>query len=412
MAPGRREGVRVGLFTDSFRPYVSGVVRSIEVLRQGLVGRGHRVFIFAPDYPGDAGREDGVFRFCSLPAPTHGEFRLGLPFSWRLGDTVRRLGLDLIHVHSPFLMGWLGLRCARRHRLPLVFTYHTFYHRYVHYVPFAREWAARAVTAWSARFASACDLVVAPSPGAAAFLRDIGVRSRVAVVPTGVDLDLLAGGDGGAFRRRRGLEGNPLLLYVGRVAREKDLPFLLRAFRLVSAAVPAARLVVTGDGPALAEVRRRAAAEGLGGRILFTGRLEGEELAACYRAADVFVFPSLTETQGLVLAEAMAAGLPVVARRAEALEAVLTDGREGFLCGGDEEEFARLVLFLLRDGERRRRMGGLARLRAESFSRSAMVGRLESHYLALLPRPGRPAAARPLGAAPCPAPRGGARRGH
>ncbi len=384
--PDRRERVRVGLFTDSFKPYVSGVVRSIEVLRRGLAGRGHRVFVFAPRYPGDAEREDGVFRFCSLPSPTHGEFRLGLPLSWRLGDTVRRLGLDIVHVHSPFLMGWLGLRCARRHRLPLVFTYHTFYHHYVHYFPFARSWAARAVTAWSARFAGACDLVVAPSPGAAAFLREIGVGSPLAVVPTGVDLDLLARGNGLAFRRRHGLEGVPLLLYVGRVAREKDLPFLLRAFGSVSAAVPAARLVVTGDGPALEEVRALAGAEGLEARVVFTGRLEGAELAGCYRAADVFVFPSLTETQGLVLAEAMAAGLPVVARRAAALGAVLDDGREGFLCAGDEEEFARLAALLLRDAGLRRRMGDMARRRAERFSAVEMVGRLEEYYLELLPR--------------------------
>lgn len=391
MAAASGHLLKVGFFTDSFKPYVSGVVRSIELLQRGLACRGHQVFVFAPEYPRRREREDGVFRFRSLPAPTHGEFRLGLPFSLRIGETVRRLGLDLVHVHSPFLMGWLGLRCARIHRLPLVFTYHTFYHQYVHYVPFARSWAARAVTAWSARFAGACDLVVAPSPGAAAYLAEIGVRTPVVVVPTGVDLDLMERGDGRRFRRRHGLEGGPVLLYVGRVAREKDLPFLLRSFALVSAEVPAARLVVTGDGPALEEVRRQAAEAGIAERVLFTGRLLGEDLASCYRAADVFVFPSVTETQGLVLAEAMAAGLPVVARRTAALEGVVDDGREGLLCQGGEEEFAGRVLLLLRDRGLRKKAGALARRRAEQFSAEEMVRRLEGCYLDVARREaGRP----------------------
>ncbi len=376
--------MRIGLFTDSYRPYVSGVVRSIETFTAELTGLGHEVFIFAPAYPEHRRREGNVFRFFSLPAPVRNGFRIGVPISWRIGSTVADLDLDLIHVHSPFLMGQLGARCARRSGLPLVFTYHTLYHEYAHYVPFLHSVTRDAALRWSLLFCNRSDLVVTPSASVRTFLRAHGVRTPIEVIPTGVFPERFRGRDAGWLRRRFDLPDGPVLLYGGRLAREKSLPYLLRAFRHVRQALPAARLVLVGSGPAEGELRRLAEELGIAGAVTFAGQMLDEDLYNCYAGADVFVFPSLKETQGIVILEAMAAGLPVVARDAFGTRDMVDEGRDGFLCRGGEEDFARAVVRILGDPGLRREMGRAAQLKAERLSARAMACRLAAVYERLL----------------------------
>lgn len=375
--------VRIGVFTDSYHPYVSGVVRSIDTFTEELSRRGHEVFIFAPGYPGHRRRQGNVFRFFSLPAPVgRTDFALALPWSPRLGNTVGRLGLDLIHVHSPFLMGFLGARCAELHRLPLVFTYHTLYHEYVHYVPLMADLARVATLRWSRNFCDRCDLVIAPSSSVRAFLERQGIRTPIEIVPTGVRPERFQGGDPARLRQAYGLGEGPVLLYVGRLAREKNLAFLLEAFLRVAGRRPDARLVLVGGGPDEAYLREQAAALGLAGKAVFTGRLEAAELVHAYAGADVFTFPSVTETQGIVLLEAMAAGLPVVAVRATGSVDMVADGESGLLCPASVDAFAAAVAGLLDDPARRQAMAEAARERAARQSAGAMAARLEAAYQA------------------------------
>lgn len=376
--------MRIGLFTDSYRPYVSGVVRSIETFTAELSGLGHEVFIFAPAYPDHGRREGNVFRFLSLPAPVRNGFRLGVPLSLRVRGTVAALGLDLIHAHSPFLMGHLGARCARHAGLPLVFTYHTLYHEYAHYVPLLPAVARGVALRWSLAFCNRSDLVIAPSPSIRTFLRTHQVRTPIEVVPTGIFPERFRGRDPGWLRRRFALPEGPVLLYGGRLAREKSLPYLLRAFSRLREAVPAAHLVLVGDGPIAAELRRLAQDLGIASSVTFTGQMVDEDLYNCYAGADVFVFPSVKETQGIVILEAMAAGLPVVARDAFGTRDVIDEGRDGFLCRGGEEDFARLVARLIKDPVLRREMGRAARRKAERLSARAMARRLAAVYEELL----------------------------
>ncbi|MFO7171402.1 MAG: glycosyltransferase family 4 protein [Bacillota bacterium] len=378
--------MRVAVFTDSYEPYVSGVVRSIQTFARELAALGCETFIFAPAYPGHRQGGPTLFRFASLPAPTHPQFRLAIPLSWRLGRTLRELRCDLVHVHSPFLMGMLGAHYARRLGLPLVFTFHTFYHQYVHYAPLPRWLTEPLTTRWVRDFAARCDLVVAPSTAVASYLRGLGVEVPVEVIPTGVDVQKFSSGRRGWLRKRLGLGPEvPVALYAGRLGREKNLDLLLDAFRLVEERCPDCRLALAGDGPLRPHLEARVADLGLGGRVHFLGAVPPEAMADCYAGADLFVFASTTETQGLVILEAMAAGLPVVAVAGPGVEDVVTSGSDGLLVPPAAPVMAEAMVRLLTDPARRQGMAAAARAKAAAYSAGAMAGRLAAAYRRLLP---------------------------
>lgn len=375
--------VRIGFFTDSYRPYMSGVVRSIDTLIAELSALGHETFVFAPGYPSHTRREGNVFRFVSIPSPAHREFRLGIPVSWRLAGTAADLRLDLVHVHAPFLLGQLGARLARRRGIPLVFTYHTMYHHYTHYLPVARGISQGLALRWGRDFCNRCDLVIAPTASVRDFLASQGVRVPVEVVPTGIYPQRFRQGDPTWLRRDYSLKDRRILLYAGRLAPEKNIPFLLRSFVRVRAARPDAHLVLAGGGPQEAALRTLVADLGLAGSVTFTGHLPDQELVHCYAGADLFAFPSTTDTQGIVLIEAQAAGLPVVAVRSFGTSDMVAHGRDGLLCDPSEAAFARAVLRLLDDDAARAAMSAAARPKADGFSAPAMARRLSAAYLRL-----------------------------
>src|SRR5947208_3915321 len=234
--------MRVGLFTNNYLPFRGGVTTAVETLREGLDALGHRAWVFAPA-PARALPEPAfVFRYPSVPAPTYPGFALPLPLSPRLARTARQLQLEIFHAQHPFLLGPAARRFARGYGRPLVFTYHTRYEKYAHYVPLPERLVAALAVRLSCRFAGSTDLVVAPSERIAATLRERGVTAPVAVVPTGVPLDLFRPGDRGEARRKLGLPADELLcLYVGRLDREKSVDRIIDAFGSVADAISGAR---------------------------------------------------------------------------------------------------------------------------------------------------------------------------
>ncbi|HEX6209523.1 MAG TPA: glycosyltransferase [Methylomirabilota bacterium] len=358
--------MRIGLFTNNYLPFCGGVTVSVETLRRGLQGYGHEVWIFAPRFPGAPGSEAGVVRFPSIPAVTYPEFALAVPWSPRIGRRVRGLDLDVFHAHHPFLLGPAARRLARRLDRPLVFTYHTRYEKYAHYVPLTRPLVEAAALRLSTRFAARADAVIAPSALVREQLRARGVTAPIAVVPTGVDLARFRPARRAAARHALGVSGaEPLLLYVGRLDREKSVDRVLLAFDRIAGTLPGARLWLVGQGTEGEPLRRMAAGLGAGDRVHFAGVRAHESLAAWYQAADLFLFASETETQGLVLAEAAACGLPAVAVIAPGCDEVVRDGETGILTKGDPAALAEAAIGLLLDGDRRRAMGERARQVAE-----------------------------------------------
>ena len=383
--------------TDSYRPYVSGVVRSVAVTAAELARRGHRVLIVAPAYPKrhrlpDPGHGAGapdespvqVVRLPSVPAPGAPGFRIPLPCMGPVLRALRQADLrpDVVHVHSPFVAGSLGLRLRRRTGAPVVFTHHTLYHLYAHYGrlprPLVSRWTLRRV----AGFCQRVDAVVAPSSAVAELVRE-GYRAAVAVrvLPTGLDLTPFCQASRESVRRQLSLPPHaPVLLHVGRLAREKNVTVLLEALVRVLRAAPDARALVVGGGPLEGWVRRQAAGTPEAARLQVVGPVAPEQVPAWYAAADVFVTASTTETQGLVAVEAMAAGVPVVAPDAFGLRDVVVDGRCGYLVPPRADALAEAALRLLRLPELRRRMAQAARQEAARYDVRETVSALLALY--------------------------------
>lgn len=374
--------MRIGIFTNNYLPVRGGVAASTEILRQSLNALGHTPYIFAPRFSGYTDRSPDVFRYPSLPALTYPEFPLAIPFSPGITRAVRDLRIDIFHAHHPFLLGQAARRLARRFGRPLVFTYHTRYEKYAHYVPFPRRVVERVAIRRSSAFASGADLVIAPSQWVRRFLMEQGVSRPITVLPTGVEVDVFTPGDQAVARRSLGLPlAGPLLLSVGRLDREKSLDLLLTAFAHIATAIPQGRLLLVGQGKETTRLKALGRRLGCGDRIDFVGGLPREALPAYYRAADLLLFTSLTETQGLVLSEAHACGLPAVAVRAPGVDETIRDGETGFLTKPDTRELAESALRLLLDSPGRRAMGEKARQLAEQeFSAHRQVRKLLTLY--------------------------------
>ncbi len=323
MSRSHSSNLSVGFFTEIYRPVVNGVVESVDTLAEGLRGRGHSVYCFAPQMPGFDGDERAVFRMPSLPLPTNTPYRLTLPLVSRrnVNNVIKRL--SIVHVHSMFVTGWMGLRYARRYGMPVVYTYHTQLEAYAHYVPFQPRATRFAALQLTRTFGNLVDAVVVPTPAMATHLRDIGVEARIEVVPTGIDVERFGQGRrDDALRAGLGAKlGDRVLLFVSRLAREKNVELALRAFAQTSD--PDLKLVIAGDGPARAELQTLADELGIAKRTRFLGAVARDQLPDLYASADAFVFPSTTETQGLVQAEALAAGAYVISADAASNREVL-----------------------------------------------------------------------------------------
>ncbi|MBI3456036.1 MAG: glycosyltransferase [Candidatus Rokubacteria bacterium] len=372
--------MRVGLFTNNYFPMVGGVSTAVETVRTTLESLGHEAFVIAPEMTGASDPTARVLRVPAVPAPTYPDFSLPFPVLPALARRLEALDLDIFHAHHPFLLGGTARRLARRLRRPLVFTHHTLYDKYAHYVPLPRPLVARRAVAWSTRFANTADLVIAPSTGLADRLRAQGVRRPIEVLPTGVDLDRFRPGDRKAARARLGLPAAPLLLYVGRLDREKNLQFLVDVFERVAAGHRDVQFLLVGRGTHEGVLRRHATRLTAGARVRFVGGVARDDVVRYYQAADVFVFASTTETQGLAVLEAMAVGVPVVAVRASGVEEAVVDGVSGLLVPEEREVFAAAVREVLGDAGLAGKLASGAREGALPVAAWALGERLVALY--------------------------------
>jgi 1,2-diacylglycerol 3-alpha-glucosyltransferase len=380
--------MRIALFSDSYRPVINGVAIAVDLLVEELRRR-HEVSIFAPAHPRQATPEPGVVRFPSYRMPHHPDYPIAFPYSRRIFRLFAEGAFDLVHTQSPFTLGQVGLWLARRHRLPLVTTYHTLYTEYLHYArPVPPAWLQGGIVELTRRYCNACDVVVVPTAPILEVLRAYGVRRRIEVIPTSAIVAPQAE-DAGYLRSRYAIPaGAVVVMYAGRLAREKNLDLLLRAFARARDTIPALHLFLAGGGPWESEARDLARRLGLEPDVTFAGFLDRAQLIRCYAGADLFAFPSLSDTQGLVVLEAKSAGLPVVSVDAYGPATVVRDGLDGLLVPNDVAAFAAALQSLASDPPRRRAMGARAREDAVRFSPAAMADRYEDVYRAASGRPG------------------------
>jgi 1,2-diacylglycerol 3-alpha-glucosyltransferase len=365
--------MRVGLFTDAYLPEITGVTTVVGTLRDELMRLGHEVYVYAPRYSHPSGDERNVFRFRSGPVFAYKTARMALPYS---REAVRSFeNLEVVHSHTPFSLAYAAMIAAHRHDLPHVQTYHTYLSHYRHYIPRLVRPSARAAESYSALLCNRCSVVTVPTRSIHDELRRFGVRRPIHVLPFGPDLRDYESAP--VWRPREALavsDDAPVFLYAGRVAAEKNLVFLLESFAKIHDALDRAVMVFAGDGPQRTELQETAARLGVADSVRFAGFLDRQHLIDLYRDSDVFLFASKTETQGLVIVEAMAAGTPAVAVRAMGVRDVVRDGENGFLAPEDAAALAERAVRVATDRELAQRLGagGLATARRTSLQNGVL----------------------------------------
>ena len=382
-------GMKILMISDVYFPRVNGVSTSIASFRGALERLGHSVMLICPDYPVGQVDEPGVLRIRSRQVPGDPEDRM---MRYRdliaLAPQLAAEAFDLIHVHTPFTAHYAGVALGRRLGLPVVATYHTLFEEYVHhYIRWLpRRWLRLAARRLSVRQCQQLDALVAPSRAMQEALTRYGVTTPSTVIPTGLSLESFCHSQGAQddsdFRAHYDLPTDArLLLYVGRAAFEKNIDFLIDMLPKVLAEHPNTRLIITGEGPAHDSLVRRAQEVGVAESVLFLGYLNRSgPLQAAYRAADVFVFASRTETQGLVLLEAMALGTPVVSTAMMGTLDVLKEGEGCLIAEDNHGNFATKVNRLLSDDTLRQQLAERAQAYAASWHEDAKSAELASLY--------------------------------
>lgn len=323
------------MMTNTYSPHVGGVARSIEAFTREYRQRGHRVLVVAPMFEDVPENEHDVIRIPAIQNFNGSDFSVALPIPGILSSAMQKFEPDVIHSHHPFLIGSRALRIAHTHEIPLVFTHHTKYEEYTHYVPGDSQALKRFVIELSTNYANLCDQIFVPSESIAAIVRERGVKTPVSVVPTGVNLSRFEKADGLQFRKSMNIPKNAFVVgHLGRLAKEKNLEFLTHAvisFLKKHSEANNVCFLLVGEGAMKDTIHEIFADNNLSNQLYTVGILNSTEVANAYNAMDIFAFASKSETQGMVITEAMAGGAPVVAIDAPGVREVVHDRINGRL---------------------------------------------------------------------------------
>ncbi len=379
--------MRILMISDTYFPRISGVGTSIRSFRQGLELLGHEVDLLIPDYGSRTAEARGIYRIPARKIPFFPEERFMQPRALlKIKSSLRARQYDILHIQTPFVAHYLGNHLARSLNLPVISSYHTYFEAYLgHYygkIPGPLRKAMARIP--SRKQCAAVNGLIVPSQAMAEVLWKYGVRTTTRVIPTGIRIEQQIRGmdDRRNFRARHHLDQQrPVLLYAGRMAPEKNIGLLLSMLKLLRAQFPDILLLLVGDGPARPLLEKEVQSSQLAQNVRFLGYLDHiTELPQAYAAADLLVFASETETQGMVLLEALAAGLPIVAVPAMGAADVLRSGLGTRSAPAEANEFARICAEILVDGSLRQQLSTEARKLAQDWSESAMVAKLAEFY--------------------------------
>jgi 1,2-diacylglycerol 3-alpha-glucosyltransferase len=375
--------VRIGIFTNCYLPMVNGVVGAIGLLKRGFEEQGHETHIFAPAFDDYRDTEERVYRYLALDLTKEVKYPVAVPFSWKIQKIIDSLALDLIHCHHPFVLGPAGHKAARGKRIPTIYTFHTQYEQYSHYIPLPLNLVNWLSKRKIRNFCQSVAQITTPAESARELLISYGVTNPVAVIPNPTLL-ATAAGNGGAIRARYGLERQRVLITIGRIAAEKNLGLLLKSYRHILNRIDpgSIRLMIVGDGPELEKLKQTSVALGLDDRVIFTGLVTPAEVPQYLAAADLFLMTSLSEVKPLSQLEALAAGVPLISVKAPGANDTIVDAVNGRLVPDDPVEIGEVVLQLLADEIKLARYKKAARRTAERYSHS----KIAAEYLELFER--------------------------
>lgn len=341
------EKLRVAVFSDSAFPVLNGVSVSIHALVTELRNSGHSVSVFTPSYLGYKDPDPNSYRFFSVPTYVR-SYPIAVPPFLGMLRRFRKQQFDIIHTHTPWIVGFVGLRWGQSHGIPVVATYHTLYDRYAHYIPLPRRYIRFKIAKHTSFYYNSVDHVITPSHAAYRWLRRHSVKKPITVIPTGSPSPGLL--DRAEIRHQLGIPPEQrILLYVGRIAKEKNLTVLFEMAGYAFQEDPLLRLWLVGDGPYREACKQIARDLGIGDRVHFAGAVPRDQVDRYYAAADLFVFSSITETQGLVVQEAMTHGLPAIAVAGGGASSGIQKGVNGFIVKNDAKHFADGVLKVMSD---------------------------------------------------------------
>ncbi len=393
--------MRIAIFTNNYLPNPYGVTQSIESFRRQFEKLGHKVFIFAPTRKGYADENPHVFRYPSISTNIKFKFPLAVPYSRKMDKIIESLDLDIIHSQHPNLLGTAAMKWARKKKIPLVFTWHTLYDKYAHFaviIPkkLAAWWAIRN----GKNYANKSDCIITPTESVKAIIKKWGVTNKnIEAVSSGVEEEIYQNADRRIVRDKFGVkDGEILLLLISRLTSEKNVEFLFRAVIKVlknnedvnpvkssaggggspEAKFNRVKFLVAGDGYLIPQLKTMAKENNLEDRIFFAGVVDKKEIKNYYAAGDIFVYASKSETQGMIITEAMYMGLPVVAVNATGICDLVKDKVNGFLV---EEKFAEAVEELINDADLRRKFGEeSARIAREKYTDKICAEKLFEVY--------------------------------
>lgn len=373
--------MKIAFFTDTYHPQISGVVENVETSAKALRRLGHEVYIIAPKTPGYKTKDKYVLWVPSVKVKRNPEFRWVVPIPDRTMRTIIAQNFDIMHGHSGGPLCFLGLEIARMRKIPFIFTYHTLFNRYTHYIFNGKLVTPKMAEVGSRIFCNLSTHVIVPTQIVRKELRRYGYRKALSVIPGGIDLDKFSQIDRSFLRRKFKLANDiTILIYVGRLGKEKNIDFLIKAFSEVDQKEKSVMFIV-GDGPERKNLEHLASELGLAEKIIFTGFVPTKEVQHYYAGADIFLFASKTETQGLVVAEAMAAKLPVVVVEDGAFKGIVVDQQTGLVAANNLPSFVKKIELLISSQDLRKRLGSSAqKLISQEYSAEKQAEKLVSVY--------------------------------
>ena len=391
--------MNIAIITDTYFPDINGVASSIYTLAIALRKRGHRVYVFVTSENNSpvvrrVGKNPPVFRIPSIPMLLVRPYRTTMPFSFRLVQILKRLKIDIIHTQTEFSMGLVGLSSSMTLHLPIVHTYHTMLEDYTHYILGGK--VTKIITPNSARWFSKkfCNVptgLIVPTEKVKNALRSYGVTKPIYVIPTGIDVSPFNRAnfkeeDIAALRQKYGIKPDEkILLSLGRVAFEKSIDKIIDEVPAICEKQSNVRVLIVGDGPALNDLKAQAEKLGVSDKVIFAGAAPYAEIGKYYQLGNAFISCSTSETQGLTYYEAMAAGLPVIARKDDAVNELFKDGENARLFR-DENEIPDIVSDIFRDPVTAERYSESAERTVATFSAETFAGRVEEAYMNAIAR--------------------------
>jgi len=380
------EKLRIAIFSDSALPILNGVSVSLDALVRELRNAGHSVFVYTAGHPFYRDPDPNTYRFFAIQTPWSKGYPLAVPPFYPVLHQFRKNRFDIIHTHTPFTLGTVGLRWSQSHDIPIVTTYHTLYDRYAHYIPyFPRRYVRFKIAKHTNFYYNHVNHIITPSEASHKWLRRHSVETPITVIPTGIAPPSAYNKD--EMRAHLGIEPEQkVLLYVGRIAKEKNMDCLFQAVAAAFAHNPDLRFWLVGDGPYRRECMNMARDLGIGDRVRMVGFVPRDKVERYYAAADLFVFSSITETQGLVVQEAMNYGLPAVLIAGGGAEASVIHGHNGLVVKNDAAEFGNAILSLMTDESRYSKLADAARQSMREAGTKPMCDRVVDVYRQVIAR--------------------------